>query len=236
MTKKLLTIGSIIAASTLASQAALIWTGNGDGADLFSEANWMDNNSAVPATGTINPNAPVTAATGGLILINTGTGPSSFSGHFTLGNGNDIEVGGGKNLASTATYGLRVLASAGATHVSGTLSGGSMVDVQFVLDIDWTLEGDSTLQLRGGGNPLNESTVDFLDTDSQLVFTNETVADFTSQHLGKVKVLGQPAVIGTNIQVVSNGTGGSIVTVIPEPSSTALLGLAGLAFILRRRK
>ena len=111
-----------------------------------------------------------------------------------------------------------------------------MVDVQFVLDIDWTLEGDSTLQLRGGGNPLNESTVDFLDTDSQLVFTNETVAAFTNEHLGKVKVNGQPAVIGTNIQVVSDGANGSIVTVIPEPSSTALLGLAGLAFILRRRK
>jgi len=47
-------------------------------------------------------------------------------------------------------------------------------------------------------------------------------------------------VIGVYLRIVFNNGGGvgfdSIIVSIPEPSSTALLGLGGLAFIMRRKR
>lgn len=236
MIKQLLSLG-VLAAATLTSQAALVWTGATDNS-LFDETNWLDDGGLVPAANTINPSTAVTAATGGLIQLTSGAGtPSAFGGgNFVIGTGNNIEVGGGKILGSTGTSGIQVAGAQG-VNVTGALSGASTLNVQFTVDIDWTLDEASTIQLRGGGNPINgDSTINFLDTASTLTFTNETVAQFTAEHLGKIFVNSAAAVIGTNINVVSDGGNGSIVTVIPEPSSAALLGLGGIALILRRRK
>ncbi len=238
MIKQLLSIGVLAAASTLTSQAALTWTGAGNGTSLYAEDNWLDDNGFLPADDTINGATEVTAATGGLIQITGGTGtPASFSPNFYLGTGNSIEVSGGKNLGSSSTYGIQVAAAQGA-NVNGILSGASTLNVQFTVDIDWTLDGNSIMRLRGGGNPINGgSTINFLDANSTLLFDAETVAEFTSEHLSKILVNGVAAEIGTNINVVSDGGSGSIVTaIVPEPSSAALLGLGGLALLLRRRK
>ena len=237
MIKQLLSIGALAAASTLTTQAALLWTGAEDGVSLYQESNWLDDNGAVPGANEINGGTAVTAATGGLIQLTSGTGtPAAFGSNFLIGPGNDIEIGGGKNLGSTGISGIQV-ASAQGTNVLGNLSGASTLNVQFTVDIDWSIDGASAIVLRGGGNPINgASTINFLDSASTLTFTSETVAAFTAEHLGKIKVNGAAAVIGTNINVVSDGGSGSIVTAIPEPSSAALLGLGGLALILRRRK
>ena len=70
-----------------------------------------------------------------------------------------------------------------------------------------------------------------------MAFLAETPAAYTAEHLGKTTVDGAAAVDGVNILIApSNGALGSTITVIPEPVGMALLGLAGLAFILRRRK
>jgi len=235
--KQLFSIGMLAAASTLTAQAALLWTGATNNA-LYDETNWLDDNGAVPGADEINSGTAVTAATGGLIQITSGAlTPSNFGGNFVIGLGNNIEVGGGKTLGSSGGSGIQVAGPQG-PNVTGLLSGASTLNVQFTVDIDWSIDGASSVILRGGGNPINGiSTINFLDAASTLTFTNETVAAFTSEHLSKIMVNGAPAVIGTNLNVISDGGTGSIVTaIVPEPSAAALLGLGGLALILRRRK
>ena len=83
---------------------------------------------------------------------------------------------------------------------------------------------------------MNLSTVN-LTSGSVLAFSAETPAQFTTEHLSKVTVNGAPAVDGVNIVIEAfNGASGSRITVIPEPSSSLLIVLGGLAFTARRRQ
>jgi len=244
----LLSLGAI-AATTITSQAALTWTGAGDGTSLFQEANFLDDNGVIPAANTINPSTAVTAATGGLIDISSGTGsPSNFGGGFTTGVGNALNVGGGKTLGSSGSSGMNQGSGFANPLVAATIVGGSTINVQFAVNYAFSLDGASTLRLRGGGNSLNVSTVNFLDANSVLRFDDETYAAFNSEHASKVTAFGNALVFGTDAFVIEagdNAVATSILTgagveisavVVPEPSSTALLGLGGLALILRRRK
>lgn len=311
--------------------AALVWDGSANGISLYNEDNWTDDNGGTPAGGTIDGGTAVTAATGGEILINSGTGtPSNFSPAFVLGTGNNLTVGNGKNLASgsgagvtgdgtanlTVTTGGNIgtgtlsgfhsinvngastinLVGAAVTTGAGTgglsvsgnssvgtgtvsgftsitvadsslnmsgsngiqgltigdqfdISGSGSVSSQFVLNWDLTLAGSSTLQLNGGGDPINNTQID-LDPNwtGSILTTSEAVADWTDSgssnpwrgdanatHLDKITVGGNAAVIGVNVNIVSDGGSGAILTVIPEPSIALLSGL-GLLVLFRRRK
>ena len=96
------------------------------------------------------------------------------------------------------------------------------------------LPGRATQIMNNAGNPINISTVN-LTGGSTLAFLLEDPTEYTNEHLSKTTVDGAPAVDGVNISIAANGNG-SIITVIPEPSGAALIGLAGLAMIFRRRK
>jgi hypothetical protein len=244
--KSILLATAIAAAVVPAANAALVWTGAGDGADLFQETNWLDDNGAVPAADTINPGAVVTAATGGLIQIDSGTGtPGSVGGTFQIGDGNDLLVGGGKTLQTTGGNGLRVDGGY-SRHQSVSIVNASLVNVQYLVNLGITLNGGATLRLRGGGNPINGgSTVDFQDTASLLLFDNETWSAFESEHINKVTYQGAALVFGSDPYAVEpgdnavatayNGTSGVQIQGVPEPSA-ALLGALGLLGLLRRRK
>jgi len=71
-----------------------------------------------------------------------------------------------------------------------------------------------------------------------LNFNNETPDDFIAEHLSKLNVFGQLAVLGFNLRVVPfNGTAGSQVSaIVPEPASLslALAALVGLLVFSRR--
>ncbi|WP_435896078.1 PEP-CTERM sorting domain-containing protein [Oceaniferula spumae] len=231
-----LCLGLAVVATCATSQAALTWQGTNN--TFFQESNWVADGGGTPAANTINPNANITASTGGLILFDNslgGTSATGIGGSVYLGTGNALQIGGGLSMITTSTNGIRHNNTTG-TKTTASIIGGASGSFQFTLDIDWSLDGGSVLTLRGGEVPLNNSTLDFLDSDSILNLTNEDTAAFTSEHLSKITVNGAPAVIGVNLSVVSDGDTGVIVTVIPEPSSAALLGLGGLALVLRRRK
>ena len=237
MIKQLLSIGVLAAASTLTSHAALTWIGTNN--TFFQEANWIDNVGATPAGGTINGDTDISASTGGMIIFDSsggGTSSTGVGGDIRLGDGNDLQIGDGLSLVTTATNGISNQKVLGGTTANASMLGASSANFQFTVGMDWSLGEVSSLTLRGGTNPLNNSTINLLDAGSTIHFTDETVAAFTTEHLSKISVNGVAAVIGTNINVVSDGGSGSIVTVVPEPSSAALIGLGGLALILRRRK
>jgi len=129
-----------------------------------------------------------------------------------------------------------------------TISGASTVRATFISDFDITVSGSSTLRFNGAGNPVNGTTANFLDDGSVLLFGGENYATFDSEHASKITFNGAALVFGADPLVAEpgdnaiasafNGATGVQINFIavPEPSSAALLGLGGLALILRRRK
>ena len=208
------------------SQAALTWTGAADGASLYNETNWLDHAGSIPAADTINPGEPITADTGGLIEINSGTGtPDAFGDHFRTGVGNAINIGGGKTLASINTAGMGQDTAFDNPLVDATLTNGATVYVQFAVNYAFVLDGGSTLRFKGGGNPLNVATVDLVDTNSVLQFDAETLADFINEHASNVTVNGEPIEIGINaVSSAFNGANGvQIQAIEPVPDSPPVI-------------
>ena len=190
----LFTLAACAVAAASPANAALVWTGANDQISLYREANWLDDNNAVPANNTINANTDVSAATGGLIEISSGSGsPSNYTGDFITGNGNSLTVANGKTLASggraglTGSSGTALTVSSGATLRVGATSGFS--DYSFS---DATVDLTS-LSLAGG--TLNSTTTDF--TVGSL-----TVDDGTNGTVESLTVAGGTFSANTNITLV----------------------------------
>jgi hypothetical protein len=197
-TKSILTLAAFCALPVAQSSAALVWTGAAD-TDLFNEANWLDDNGAIPAADTINPSTNITAVTGGEIQITTGISPATFTavtggliqidsgplpatftaGNFQPGPGNNLTIGGG--LSFTGQLSNRGLTYGNSGPIGGNVSviGGSTVELRFMTRAAISLDGGSTITLEGG-TPLNTSTVNFLDTASVFNFNNATFANLLS--------------------------------------------------------
>lgn len=245
-TKTILTLAASCALPVAQSSAALVWTGAVD-ADIYNEANWLDDNGVVPAAGTINPSTNITAATGGEIRIDSGPSPATFTaGNFQPGPGNNLTIGGG--LSFTGQISNRGVNYTGTT-IGGNMSviGGSTVEVRFISRAAISLDGGSTITLEGG-TPINTSTINFLDTASVFNFNNATFAEleapgrpllsaFTYQdaalEFGTDPFTVEP---GDNaLATAFNGTNGVSLSAIPEPSVALLSLLASAAFLRRKR-
>lgn len=266
--KRLAFIPALLCLATLPSQAALVWTGAGDGISLYAEANWLDDNGVVPAANTINGNTVITAATGGSILITSGAGsPSNFGGNFQIG-ATDLTVGGGKVLASAGSQviggGSSSLSADGGAIRTGQLSGfnsilvdnsgeidlfntsgiqgaasmpitvqnGSTISTQFITNSMIQVDGTSSIEFLGGGNPINNTTVD-LATSGTLILVSAAEID---EHIGgnKIFVNGVQVTLANrdSLLAISGGTA----VAIPEPSSLLLSSFAGLLLLRRRRR
>lgn len=241
MNKKLTLYCVILSAlASLSSQASLTWIGTN--ATFFQESNWLTDAGVAPAANTVNPNtnipASITAPDSLIVFGPTGGNATFVGGNIDLGLNDLIIDGLALGTTVSGTNGLRNLTADNTAITStATVTNGGSANFQFGRGIDFVLDGASTLTLRGGNDPLADSTVDFQDIGSQVVFLDEDVAAFTAEHLGVFTVNGAAAVIGTNIAVTSDGAGGSIVTVIiPEPSSIALMSLIMLVLLFHRKK
>lgn len=227
--KRLLSIACLLSASAWTSHAVIVWTGAAD-TNIFNDANWDFSGSGV---GTISSNTSI--ADDVLIQNGTVTIPDEAGQvRFQLGDGFKLTV----DNSSLSPIGNDGVGGAPAgTGVEVDIINGSTFDPFFIVNgVALDIDGTSSATFGGGGNPINISTVN-LTAGSTLAFLAETPAAYTAEHLGKTTVDGAAAVDGVNILIApSNGALGSTITVIPEPVGMALLGLAGLAFILRRRK
>jgi hypothetical protein len=232
--------------------ATIEWTGGGDGVSTFQEANWVvtDNTGqpgwtlgASPPAGAVNPNTNIET---NAIVAGSGTaGGTGASGIYRMIDGVSLTVRDDATFRMAASIGIQ---NDLATDRSGLIiEGNGLVAAQFLLRLDVVLRDNGQLILFGGGDPLNATTIDLdLAWTGSIVMDNETVADWTDPassitdaHITKVTVGGAPAVIGGNVQIVSDGGTGSILTlnVVPEPSTLALAGLVLIAAgtMLRRR-
>ncbi len=231
-TMKTTLIAAALFAMTLGTgQAVIVWTG-ATSSDIFDDTNWDFSASGVS---TISSNTSVldnvTITNGSATIPNEGG-----QVRFQLGDGFNLTLDN-STLAPVAGGNDGVGGAPGGTGVTISLINGAAFDPFFIVNaVALSIDGSSSSTFGGGGNPINLSTVN-LTGGATLAFLAETPAQYTAEHLGKTFVDGAAAVEGLNIEVNAfNGASGSVITVIPEPSGFALIGLAGLALILRRRR
>ena len=232
---------STLLAAALSSQAAVVWTGATDN-DFFNDANWdfsgaVNGTTAIDPTTTINEDLTITGA--------TVTGATASFGYFSIGDGFGLTLDN-TSLTISGSGGARGVddgAGSGRTNAPSSinLTNGSSLSLQYVsVGVDINVDGTSDVRIRGGGDGINSQTElsrIILDEGGQLRLTTRAEFDeqvTASSGAGNIVVNGVNATVANmdDLFTFSGGTG----TATPEPSSTALLGLGGLALILRRRK
>lgn len=221
----------IALAATSSSHAVILWTGGGNTADFYDNANWDFSGSgetAMPVGGG-NPSA----ATADDIII-AGATLTETSGAFT-----NIEIGDGLSVTldgTTFTFsngnGFSGINDAGDATSTLSLINGSFLDAQFAtIGITISVDGTSSLNFRGSGDPINsqtEKTTIILAPGAQLTLPTE--AEFTEQgadiEVGGISFASDPSILSFN---------GTTATAVPEPSSMALVLMAALGLVRRRR-
>lgn len=260
MKKTLAVLGAFGIAA--ASQAATItWTGGGNGVSLYETNNWsgaevigVSNFKGVPVAHdfVVNDGTATVGGAGGvggtLDLAGTGTltvsagsiklGANAIFKDGTVsitGNAFDSMQGTLDNADLSMSWGLSLLGAMhlinGSTLEATWFAGGNGVS---------SLNGGSILTIReDGAGTYNNNTVDFLDLDSKIVYSNlgRTVAEVESEHLARFTVNGEAAVVGSNISIYTDGTTGfTTVQAIPEPSTIGMVAAAGFGILFIRRK
>lgn len=189
----------------------LVWTGGGDGMSFGDLANWdgdptggvIDMNALVDDFVIDDPDACV-GCPGGvsqLTWVDEGVGSLTMSG--------------GEFVGAT---GLR--------YTTFTFTGGEMTR-QFLLNVTATLEGDASLTLAGGGDPVNQSTIALESLDALVHFTNELPEDVTAEHLSKISFFGQPAIEGVTYTLESDGASGALLQALEGDYDPATLEWTG---------
>ena len=158
-----------------------------------------------PVAGSVNPGTAVNA----LSLTVSGADFFDMTGDVVL-DGAPMSLDA-SNLTTSGALGINTVSS---QMSSLSISAGSYASFQFLANIDASLTGDAILELRGAGNPVNGSTIDLAaDSTGYVRFLGETVTDVTVEHLSKFTVGGAAAVLGTNMEIVSEN-GATVVRVI----------------------
>jgi hypothetical protein len=216
--KRTVLSAAFLAALSLPASAVIVWTGAVD-SDLTNNANWDFSGT------TLSTVAGITDSTLAEDLLFTGAGETP-----TLAQ-QPNQPTWGVAKGNTITFNGATLLNSGNDGIgSGSLdlTNGSNVTAFFGRGT-FTVDATSNLILQGGGNPIPGSSTVTLAPGATL--TLASVAEFTEQ--GSQIYVGGQSYDSDNSILTFNGTTG---TAVPEPSSAAILGLAGLAFILRRRK
>ena len=189
---------------------------NSDG--VYNSANWVNSGAILMTGGNIVSAGPsrnfnFSSATGdGSFTITGGT----IDSRGILANRNTINLLGGTWTVGSGTTGSNVGAGNG-----GLLTiGGDFVLLNSRTTAHTYSDGDVVFNSDWTGSWEND-TVDLAGWRTELTSGNYSLDDTT--------ITG--AVFDANFQVVGN-----TLSLVPEPSSAALVGLGGLALILRRRK
>ena len=180
----------------------------------------------------------------GWIIMNGGTlnvqnqGYSSDAGGRLIINAGDVDFGGNSTVGTGSAGFLEVNGSTATIDVAGAYTFGNFSTTIFTLDS--ALAGVSEVNNTGVLNLDASSTltVDFRGYDFSTNKGSDIVLfDYGTLGGGGADTFGTINFIG-GFGELDYTTGGQIrlLSVVPEPSSTALLGLGGLALMLRRKR
>ena len=225
--KKILTIAGVLSATFIASHATVVWTGAAN-TDFYNDANW-DFSGAVNGTTAINPSTDINEN----LTVNGAAGLTG-AGRLDLGAGYSITL---TNSSFAPNSGVNGVVDGNPNNsVLNVLGGSAMTSTWLTEGMTLNVDGTSSYTLRGAGDPINsqsEKTTINLTPGAQL--TLASVAEFTEQG-ADIMVNGVSFATDNSILTFSGNTATAVGTVIPEQSGIALIGVAGLAMILRRRK
>ena len=206
---------AFLAALSLPASAVITWTGAVDG-DISNDGNW-DASVVGITNATLNDS---------LIFNTSGSAP-------VLGE-QAAQPTWGVTAANTITFDGVSMTNSGndgiGTGIINIINGGGAT--AFFAFGTITVDATSSMNLQGGGDPLPGAAV--LNLAPGATLTMASVAEFTEQG-AQIFVNGVDFATDTSILSFS-GTTATAVAPVPEPSSAALLGLGGLALIMRRRK
>lgn len=139
-------------------------------------------------------------------------GSGRNTGAFLLGNTNNAQIGGNTVLTFVGNMDLGTSATLDILATStGSLSLGGITDWAGILDFADGVSSSFGMTIAG----YDATAFELEYTEGDLLYNGDNSAAFAD---------------------VFSVTGNTLTTAVPEPSSTAFLGLAGLALILRRRK
>jgi hypothetical protein len=202
---------------TSSLMAEIVWTG-ANGADIFDEANWDLSNSLVDI---IDPNISIDDD---VIIANATVEIPQLTGQqrFQVGDGftitvddSEIRLTGGSNDGIGGANGSKL--PAGPEGPILNIKNGSSVEVFFIVNgVQMNIDETSSVIFGGGGNPVNNSVID-MQNGSTVIFKNETVDAFNSEHLQKVFVDGDPAEEGVNMLIETGVDGFTTITAENDP-------------------
>lgn len=206
---------AFLAALSLPASAVITWTGAVDG-DISNDANW-DASVVGITTATLLDDLLFTSAGNAPVLGDQAAQPTW-----------------GVTAANTITFDGVSMTNSGndgiGTGIINIINGGG--STSFFAFGTIAVDATSSITLQGGGDPLPGAAV--LNLAPGATLTMASVAEFTEQG-AQIFVNGVDFLSDSSILSFS-GTTATALAPVPEPSSTALLGLSALAFILRRRK
>jgi len=190
--------------SSVSHSATFEWTGNGDGVSFYQEANWQVQGGGAVQGNPITFNVAITDD-----LIFTGNNPSITT---QLVMAASLQNNGGTLIMANG----------------GGMSGGSIIiSNNGSIQTDWVNNStislsQGSLTLRGGGNPLTNSTIACTGNAWDITFTSETTADAQAEHLSKITINGAPAVINSNCMLTAQGASGSTLSPTADTDNDTL--------------
>ncbi len=236
-------------AVTSSSHAALNWVSTTNNS-FGTESNWIDTTTgSAPLPNTINSAVLIDND------VNIGSSTATFSVaipqsyHVSLGNERVMTVTNSNVTGDSNTYYVPIDPNLFTPTTSESfdvnLNGSTTVSYGWSWNVNWTLNDTAKLTaLNTNASALTgvlgrNSTLDFASYNTS--FTLQGINYLTESaertaFISKLSVFGQPAIVGENLLVTSNGGSGTVFTPVPEPSSVLLLLSSTACLFLRRRK
>ena len=234
------------AMASTATSATITWDNGGDGVSTFQEANWVvtDDTGSAALAGLVGSDPPAGFLTASVDI----EADFIIGGAATAGGANgspNVDLGEGFSglVQDDATLHARIGFSpfggirgvAGGAPETLTIQDNATLIARFLLDIQASFSGSSTITLGGGGvGTVNNSTVELASDWTGSITWPNFAGVSGSTIIDNITVGGAPAVEGVNVFVTSDGTQ-SVLTLVPEPSSFALLAFCAIAASRRTR-
>ena len=240
----------MVGGAATALGATIEWDAGGDTVSTYQEANWVVTDNTDQPTWVIGADPPGGSVDGATqVFAHAIVGGAATAGG--VGAGADYNIASGYSLTvkDNAVFRMGISDGKGINGVEDSVDetlyirDDGLVVSQFLCNIVARMSGNANLELNGGNDPINQSFIDLAsDWTGSIHLFNEMVEDWSDPdssnpgqpaHIEDITVAGQPAVIGVNVAIISDGGAGSILF-IPEPTTGLLLGIGVLAAVRRR--